>query len=728
MMKIKDFNLKNPLVIVIAILLITDIAILTDIQVLRQTFGFLCFTILPGLLIIHALKLDKIGFLKKFLLSVGLSISFLMFFGLFINTLYPLIGILRPLSTVSLVISLNFALIFLLLVGYKRNRGNSDFLIFNIRTIKDYYIGEINNDSLISPLLFPILFPFLSIFGTHLMNTEGNNIILMIMLFLIPIYVAFVIYLNKRIQKIVYPVAILMISISLLLMHGLRSSYVNGADVHNEYYAFQVVAGNAFWSMSNCHSVLTACLSTSLLPAIYQGLLNMNGQYIYKLVYQLIFSITPLAVYVLSKKYVNELYAFIAAIFFTSQSNFFYVIQSAMRTEIALLFFALAMMVFFDDELDKLNKKIFFLIFMFSVVVSHYTIAYVFLFLLLSVWLILTPLKDFFKSKNQVTFSIVALLSVITFFWYAQVTETSFAYSTAVFFKDTANNMIEWFFDDIKAEVTITTFGIKAEEIPGWITDTKAVICNTANALVSIGAIGSIVKYVKYREGEIEHLLMTAVSWALMVMIVVMPYVYSYELGRLYMQALIFLALSFVTGGKFVATGVYNVFCKIKDSKDSFGNPEGIRHVSISKYALLIVMVVLIPYFACNTYFFYQILGVPYSEDLNTHGIQHSKFYISDGDVIGAKWLCNNVASNSSMPINVDIYGGLSLRLGFDKPARAPIIANETISMGYIYLRNANVVEDVIYTSVGKAKVSECRYLFVGKSKIYGNGISEVYL
>ena len=251
-----NFNLKNPVALVITILLITDITILVDIPVLRQIFGFLCFTILPGLLILYALKCET-SVLKKFLLSIGLSISFLMFFGLLINTLYPLIGISRPLSTLSLVVSLNIALILLCLVGYKRNREDLNFSIFNIKSI-----GE---DSFISPLLFPILFPFLSIFGTYLMNTEGNNIILMTMLFLIPIYVAFVVYMNKQIPKIVYPIAILMISISLLLMHGLRSNYVIGSDVNAEYYAFQVVARNAFWSMSNFHNVLTACLSVSLL-------------------------------------------------------------------------------------------------------------------------------------------------------------------------------------------------------------------------------------------------------------------------------------------------------------------------------------------------------------------------------------------------------------------------------------------------------------------------------
>jgi uncharacterized membrane protein len=401
-----------------------------------------------------------------------------------------------------------------------------------------------------------------------------------------------------------------------------------------------------------------------------------------------------------------------------------------MRTEIAILFFALAMMVFFDDEIDKLSKRIFFLIFMFSVVVSHYTVAYIFFFLILLFWLLMTPLKDFFKSKNTMTFGVVGLLSVLIFFWYAQVTETGFAYSSTVFVKDTVGNMAEWFFDEIKTVETVTTYGAQievTEQIPGWIINTKSVIYTIANGLVSIGVIGSIIMYIRYKKGEIEHLLLTVLCWVLMVLFVVMPFAYSYELGRLYLQTLVLLALSFVMGGEFVSKCAYKAFYRIKRFKTNCGNSQRIQHASISKYTLLILMLVLIPYFACNTYLYYQVLGVPYSEDLNTHGWDHSRLYISEGDVVSARWLVGH-KSDSLDTIYRDIYGGYALGLAVAEKnhtkVHLPVIPDKPISAGYIYLRNANVIEGVLYTY--KAKMSEFSYLFVGKSKIYGNGISEV--
>ena len=78
----KDFGHKQWFVFIILILLLTDLAILLNIPFLRQILGFIFLTILPGLLILQVLKLNKIGSTEKSVLLVGLSISFLMFFGL----------------------------------------------------------------------------------------------------------------------------------------------------------------------------------------------------------------------------------------------------------------------------------------------------------------------------------------------------------------------------------------------------------------------------------------------------------------------------------------------------------------------------------------------------------------------------------------------------------------------------------------------------------------------
>ena len=127
----RNFGAKEWLIFIIPILLITDLAILLDIPFLRQAFGFLFLTLLPGLLILQILKLNKIDFLEKFILSWGLSISFIMFFGLLINYLSLSLGYETQLSTIPLLTLFNVAIITLVIIGYKIN----DF--YNARLLKN---------------------------------------------------------------------------------------------------------------------------------------------------------------------------------------------------------------------------------------------------------------------------------------------------------------------------------------------------------------------------------------------------------------------------------------------------------------------------------------------------------------------------------------------------------------------------------------------------------------
>jgi uncharacterized membrane protein len=180
----------------------------------------------------------------------------------------------------------------------------------------------------------------LSIFGMHVMNTRDNNIILIFLLFLIPTYVVTVCFFNHKFPKRIYPVVIFSISISLLLLMSLRSNHILGIDTHMEYYLFQTTLDNLHWHVGIMGNALDACLSISLLPTIYQSILNVSAEFLFKVLYSLIYSVSPLIIYILSKKYIGESYAFLVSFFFMSQLDFFWTPLHA-RTHTAILFFAL---------------------------------------------------------------------------------------------------------------------------------------------------------------------------------------------------------------------------------------------------------------------------------------------------------------------------------------------------------------------------------------------------
>lgn len=701
---IERIGAKEWFSLLVLMVLFVNLIMFLDMPFLRQIFAFLYFTIIPGFLILQIVKLNKIDFLKKIVLSVGLSIAFLMFFGLLINQVYLVSGYFKPLSTPSLAISFTVILLILSFTAYKRNKD--DFTLSDILNIRT----DMGESQLISPLFIPILFPFLAVFGTYLMNTTADNTVLMIMLFLIPIYIVSIIWLRNKIHRATYPVAIYTIALALLLMHGLTSNYLNGRDVHMEYYAFRVVASNLHWSISNFHHVLTACLSTSLLPAIYWSLLDIDKLYVYKVIYQGIWAVTPLVCYVLFKKYVGELYAFLASLFFIFQMSFIFDLQSAMRTELAILFFALAMMVFFDNEIDKLNKKILFLIFMFSGVVSHYSVSYIFFFLMLSLWMTSVFVKKFSKIKFRydISWTIIALFFSTIVLWYCQITHIAFIQGVG-FLRETFMNLGKFFVEDIRAQGTYT-FSSENLETPAHAI--SFIVLWTTFIFIGIGVFDSIKVYChKKTSFEIEYLIMALISGGTLVAFLILPYVSEgYGNTRVYQQLLVILAIGFVMGGR--ALG---------------------RYIHRQNYDLVIIMIILISQFFCASFVIHQIFGVPYSEDLNRAGNRYGEYYIHNQEVISTEWL--NMYNTNNLVICIDKASNSRLLMGCEV-GRTPNVdsrffrENKTINGEYIYLRNENVANRTV--RVGSyfkdvAPLSDYSYLFRGKSKIYNNGGSEIW-
>ncbi len=388
--KIKDIGSREFFALIILLLLITDLVRILNIPGLKEILPLIYFTIVPGLLIVILMNLNKLEFIKKFVLWIGISLSFLILVGLGLNSLYPFIS--KPLDLLPLLITFNVIILLLAFIAYKRNSAE-----FEIHRIFNFSMDT--KDKLISPMIFSIIFPFLAFYGTYLMNTTSNNSILLLMLFLIPVYFLVIIGLRNKISNSTYPFAILMVSLSIFLMHGLTSNYLIGRDVHREFYCFQYTLLNLHWDQLIYNITLNSCLSITILPTIYSVLTSLSGLSVFKIVFGFIGSIIPLIIYIISKKYVGDKYAIFAALLVMFQMNFIELL-GIVRQEFAFLFFFLAVMVLFDSKLGDRNKKILFIVFMISVVLSHYTSA--FIGLALTVPILLIPfLKSLCYEKRS---------------------------------------------------------------------------------------------------------------------------------------------------------------------------------------------------------------------------------------------------------------------------------------------------------------------------------------
>ncbi len=715
----------NTLLLIVVFIVTTVIAAFADIPVLRQILGFIFLTFLPGWLIVHILKINNLSPSVKLVLSVGLSVAFVMFFGLLINTLYPLLGYSRPLDTLSVVSSFSVALLFMAAIASLRS--GSEFSL-NLESVKLTTKEK-------AYLLLPAFFPFMSILGMHVMNATDNNAMLMVLLFMIPAYVVFLAIRRNDVPEKIYPPIILCIAVALVLLLGLRSNHIVGADIHTEYYLFQQTFHNGRWQ-TILNSTLDTCLSISLLPAIYQSFLNMNPEYLFKILYPLLFSISPLIVYILSRKYISSFYSFLASFFFISQYRFLYVGYGP-RTALAILFFALSVMVLFHNKLGTLQKNILFTIFGAGCIASHYSTAWISFFVLLFTWLGSIIVYGIVRRRGRkntnksglgnshvvISGRLVLVFFAMLFLWHTQV-------AGGVVFKTVTRfiqNSIKSFYDFLAlakvapgVEIALGV-GIAEREIPvviefifSWLTIACIALGVLTTLIVKIHFRASSANEIKgansiafLRKFDAEYLIAALVCSAILAAGMVMPYVFQgYDMQRTYIQMVVILAPFFVAGGLILVP-----FAR-------------------KRWGYVAILVVLIPCFMCNTGTMYQIFGVPQAITLNSEGQQYNVMFVHDQETSAAKWFSENTAEGAR--IYADWYGGSRLvsqgKIRSSVYPGAFIEEGKPLGDGYIYLRYCGVVDGKLMDrNYEWHDIAEFREEFARRNLIYTNGGSEIW-
>ena len=687
-----SWGINRVMAFIVVLLVITDLSIFLDVPFLREILSIVFFSLVPGFLILTILKLNKLEFVMKMVLSFGLSLSVLMFLGLVLNFLY---FIKEPLSLFPLILSLNGIILALILISLKKNVDKTS-------KIWDFKI-DLKNKSL-SFLIFPLLFPFLAIIGTYLMNSTQYNGVIILLLLLIPVYIAFLLLFKDNVHKFTYPFSIWLISLSILLIHGLTSNHILGIDVFHEFFAFQLTIDNYYWDVAgNIENAYYACISITILPTIYTVLSGMNGEYVFKLIYAIIGSFVPLAAYLTFKKYFKADKAFLAALFIVFQ-NFFMLSLGASRQLVALLFFFMAVFVLFNTELPKVSKKVIFLILVFSIIISHYSTAYVALTVIMPI-LLIPFVKNLLQNRKLSfkNFDMIALIVVFILIWYGLFAGIQLAAGSGSV-KKTIDASSSGLSPDSRDDSVLAIFGIGVKSIPNLI----SIIANDLIFLtIFIGLIALLFKF-KYYKKKIDFGFITGmfILLTLLILFIIVPLVSQlYGAPRLFLQSLIFLAPLLIIGADRIAK--------------LFKKP---------KLSIAILFILLIFLFSCSTYLNYHFYGTPYSPYYESDGKLHNEYFIMDQEVVGANWLNDNRIKD--LWIYTDAIGHQRLMLGkikYDDINPYFYLNNKTIEKGYIYLWNTNVNKGLIYTQLEKEKnIKDYDNLFVGKNYIYDNGRTEI--
>jgi uncharacterized membrane protein len=586
------------------------------------------------------------------------------------------------------------------------------------------------------------------------MNRYDSNVMIITLLLMITIYVAFVILWRRRIDSRIYPLVVFLISISMLLLLALRSRHLVGIDTHLEYYFFQHTLQNGRWQifMGNAYE---GCLSITILPTVFQSVLNVDPEYLFRILYPLIFSISPVIIFIISRQFVRNHAALLASFIFMAQPLFFDTTSNA-RSSVALLFFALTVMVLLHGGISKFNKGLLFVIFAFSCVVSHYSTSYVFFILLLLTWVIVKVVTMVRPSRSRttlltepkrgigsypqelavtsdtkkptlsasVTAGQVLILFGLIFLWQSQASGVGIK-PVAQFITDCFKSIASFFQVEARGETAAAALGFNLGEksVPQLL---EFFFSWLIIVFITVGLLATLLRYIPrpaswnrrvrrlpqylVRDFSGEFVTMSLIGFAVLAASLAVPYIFrGFDVSRTYMQMMIFLSLFLVVGGA--------VLTKL------------VRF----KYTYVLILIVLVPYFLCTTGTIYQAFGSPRSMVLNSAGLQYDMLFVHDQETACAKWLGQHATLSESSPVAADHLAGYRLisQAGISPSIISDVAfqLSEPVSRGYIFLTYTNTVSRMyIYegAALEERSLSERQSLFEDKDIIYCNSGSEI--
>ena len=692
-------------------------AIFFDFIILRQVVVFVSVSYLLGFLILRLLRIHVESRLTGLLFSVGLSLSSLMFFGLLINDLYPLLGI-KPLSIVPLSITIGCILLALLVLCIKHGG-------FNDGAGKP--LNDLKYISLRSMFLFSI--PVLSVLGSIYRSSH----VLMIMIIAISVLIASCVFSRRIFPDKYYPLITLVVSMSLLFHTSLISKYIMGYDLPLEYYVFRWTEIRGLWQHPvytggqsySAYANIQSMLSTTILPTIYSILMNVDGEFIFKVVYPFIFSLATLVLYKIYRSETESArarsVALISVFFFVSNSSFFGVEPLGLaRQMIGTFFFVLLIYLIVERTMSIHDRRVLYLVFGFALVVSHYTLAYVFIFYIFIIYLL---------NRSKVHGSIldrtmVLYIVVLSLGWNMFISDSPLKGLIDVV-GDIYSRSIVDLFNPASRSTALVTLTTQGQSIIGRV---HRLLLYTTTFFVATG----VLKLVKSKQFRSEYRLLSILSALILFASVVVPnFAPAINLSRFYGISLMLLAPFCTLGGK----TIFGVAVR-RRNHDAFTR---------ENLELRLVSLLLITTFLFQVGFVNHVTGdspLSYSLDLSRKEksdkldmrISLYNCYIVEQEAVSANWLSKNIGANSTVYSDAGsrnlVLTAYALRS--PPPRERTLVLDRTtkpVSDAYVYLRRLNIESDVLtgWEDENPHNMSEISSILNNSNKIYSNGYSEIY-
>ena len=562
-------------------------------------------------------------------------------------------------------------------------------------------------------VLYILLFclPFLSILGAILTNILGNNLILLFLMILISVII-FLFTFTKYINQNLYPFSVLMISLALLFHTSFTSRYLIGFDIHTEYYVFRKTYEKSLWSEISIFDKQTASynsvLSVTIYPTIMSYITGIDNEFIFKILYLIIFSFVPLLIYIICRNKINRIDAFLSSFYLISHSTFYFPEMISLGKQmIAEVFLLLLIYLLFDKKMDQFKKHVLFIIFSISLITSHYTISYI-----LFVYILITWIFNKIKLKR---FNIL-LNSTIILTLFIMIISWSIYIFSSILIKNIWHNLYSIYrsiWRPVEIEhLTLMALGL----VPStFLHNVGRSFFYITNGFIILGFLELVKNRKKF---DFEYISLSFTSLALMISCIVLPALgRTLNISRLYNITLLFLTPLCIIGGKKFFFFIFKWRPNLKE------------------YSIVLVSIVLIFFFLFQVGFIYEIAGdisdsIPLSMN-RVNKVSLYGTYSQEQDVFSARWLSKNIENRTMIYADIVSRYQVLTSYGLVPRERIYVLSEDMTSthmVCYVYLSRMNVICGVYFPDYRDMKnTTNFSSILNPIQKIYSNGGSEIY-
>jgi len=392
---------------------------------------------------------------------------------------------------------------------------------------------------------------------------------------------------------------------------------------------------------------------------------------------------------------------------------------------IGMLFFASAIFSLTHKNMSIRNKRILFMVFSAALVVSFYSLSFIHLFYIISIFII----SRIRGNKKTVSLGAVLFLIAITFSWYMYVSNPPLNKLTEVFQRMVDRFIVDMFEPQARVSSAYTALSPVAQtSIIGLV---HKLLVYITHFFIVIGTVILTIKPKEFKFNPEFRLVAILSTFILLLCLGVPNFAPALNFSRFYQIIMLFLAPLFALGGMYFLRLI---------GKSASPFLRKFSKVSCRDLELRIVTLVLIAFFLFQVGFVNHVTkDYPYSYSLDFNrkktstdrGIRVSLYsiYVPEQDFFSAQWLYQN-KDNISL-VYADGSWGKPVLAAYTLLAyeRVNYLFNTTKleSRSYIYLRQLNVREGIVHTVAESFNISVISSLLNQSNKIYSNGESEIY-